>query len=207
MLTFKERRKTILFCSHAMFLVNQLCDRALWFERGRIREAGKTMHITAAYESYNREKAGQAAESSSEPEPSVSAPLAVRSIRLNGTTEPLQINSGDDLLVEIEYECFTELEFFLAVGIRRNDQLICHAVNMARDIDRPLRGPGTGRVGLHYPSLPFLHGDFAVVVSVVDPSGLQCFCQAVSAEFTVLPPDQWESEIGLLKLEYEWLPG
>ncbi len=205
MLEFKEKRKTILFCSHAMFLVNQLCDRALWFERGRIREEGKTTHITAAYESWNREKAGvAAAPAAAAVPPPGNEPVAVQAIKLNGSKEKLTLNSGDDLLVEIEYESFADLEFFITAGIRRNDQLICHAVNMARDVERPLRGPGSGRVSLRYRALPFLHGDFAVVVSVVDVSGLQCFCQQASAEFTILPADRWEHEIGLLKLDYEW---
>lgn len=207
MLDFKKRKKTILFCSHAMFLVEQLCDRALWFDQGKIKEAGKTTHVTAAYENYSREK-HEAGVESVDVAPEDSGTLAiVRSVLLNGSTENIALRPGDGLRIEIEYETFADLEFFIAAGIRRNDDVICHAVNMAREIERPLVGKGIGRVVLQYRSLPFLHGDFSVVVSIVDTSGLQCFYQKESGVFSILPPDRWENEIGLLKIDHNWLLG
>jgi len=207
MLDFKKRKKTILFCSHAMFLVQQLCDRALWFDQGKIKEAGKTTHVTAAYENYSREK-HEAGVDGIDVAPEDSGTLAiVRSVLLNGSTENISLRPGDGLRIEIEYETFADLEFFIAAGIRRNDDVICHAVNMAREIEQPLVGKGIGRVVLQYRSLPFLHGVFSVVVNIVDTSGLQCFYQKESEVFSVLPSDEWENEIGLLKIDHSWLLG
>lgn len=206
MLDFKKRNKTILFCSHATFLVDQLCDRALWFDHGKIREMGKTTHVTAAYENYNRGKT-EASEGSVPVVPATTAalPVVVKSVLLNGSMENITLCQGEGLRVEVEYECFADLGFFIAVGIRRNDNVICHAVNMAKEIDQPLGGKGVGKVVLQYCSLPFFHGDFSVVVSILDTSGLQCFHQKESSVFSILPPDGWEHEIGLLKLDHEWL--
>jgi len=207
MLDFKKRKKTILFCSHAMFLVQQLCDRALWFDQGKIKEAGKTTHVTAAYENYSREK-HEAGADGIDVAPVNSDTLAiVRSVLLNGLSENISLRPGDGLRIEIEYETFADLEFFIAAGIRRNDGVICHAVNMAREIEQPLVDKGIGRVVLQYRSLPFLHGDFSVVVNIVDTSGLQCFYQKESEVFSVLPSDKWENEIGLLKIDHNWLLG
>ncbi|MBF0413649.1 MAG: ABC transporter ATP-binding protein [Desulfamplus sp.] len=206
MVEFKNSNKTILFCSHAMFTVNQLCDRVLWFDKGRIREAGRTTHITANYDNYNREKSNLVNQDKNfllELEQNA-IPVMVKSIRLNGSADAIKITQDGSLDVEIEYENIEGKPFFIAAGIRRNDDLICHAANMAKKISTPLRGKGCGKVTLQYKNMPFLHGQFYVVVCMMDDSGLQCFHKKESSAFSVLPEDKWENEIGLLKLDHEW---
>ena len=49
-MALRERGTTLLFCSHALYQVQQLCERALWLEEGRIRAAGPADEITRAYQ-------------------------------------------------------------------------------------------------------------------------------------------------------------
>lgn len=46
----RERGAAILFCSHSMYHIQALCDRALWLEGGRVRMYDKAALVTAAYE-------------------------------------------------------------------------------------------------------------------------------------------------------------
>jgi ABC-type polysaccharide/polyol phosphate transport system ATPase subunit len=46
---FKNRGKTILFVSHALPQVSQLCDRALWLEQGRVLFEGAADEVVQAY--------------------------------------------------------------------------------------------------------------------------------------------------------------
>jgi len=221
MLAFKNSNKTILFCSHAMFTINQLCDRVLWLDKGKVREEGSSTRVTAHYEDYAREKSnpgkaheedasinGENGSSDGEDKTTVDSdnaiPVIVKSIRLNGSLDPIELDHGDELVVEIEYESMEEIPFFIAAGIRRNDDLICHAANMKKKINKPLLGKGTGMVTLRYEKIPFLHGMFSVVAFMMDDSGLQCFHKKESASFSVLPMDKWDNEIGLLAMDHEW---
>jgi len=45
----KEQGKTILFVSHDTGSVNNLCDRAIWIQDGRLRMEGKPDAVTASY--------------------------------------------------------------------------------------------------------------------------------------------------------------
>ena len=110
----------------------------------------------------------------------------------------------EDLIVAFEYESFDSKPFWIAAGIRRNDDLICHAVTMARDVGRPLRGKGIGRVLLRYPSLRLLHGEYSVVGMVLDESGIVFFHRKESPTFAIVPPMEWQQEMGLVDLEHEW---
>lgn len=47
--SMKEQGKTILFVSHDTASVNNLCDRAIWINGGRLRMEGNPEDVTAAY--------------------------------------------------------------------------------------------------------------------------------------------------------------
>ena len=53
---FRENGCTILFCSHSLYHVRQLCDVALWLHGGKQRSWGPTERVLAAYETHVREQ-------------------------------------------------------------------------------------------------------------------------------------------------------
>lgn len=48
----RDRGKTILFCSHSLFQVESLCNRAIWLDRGRMMAEGEVKSVVAAYQSF-----------------------------------------------------------------------------------------------------------------------------------------------------------
>lgn len=53
---FRKQKKTMIFCSHSMYHVQELCDTAIWLEKGRIREIGESHHVVAMYEDHCNSK-------------------------------------------------------------------------------------------------------------------------------------------------------
>ena len=51
---FRNRGCTILFCSHSLYHVQQLCDTSLWLKGGRVQAYGPTPEVLAGYESHVR---------------------------------------------------------------------------------------------------------------------------------------------------------
>jgi ABC-type polysaccharide/polyol phosphate transport system ATPase subunit len=47
---FRQQQKTMVFCSHSMFHVQELCDTAIWLEKGKIREIGDSESVVGHYE-------------------------------------------------------------------------------------------------------------------------------------------------------------
>ncbi len=199
--SFRGQRKTIIFCSHAMYLVNILCKRAIWLSEGKIKDQGISTQVTAAYENYSREKTTTMPREEMEPPES---PLYIRSISLNGHTSPISLPYQEDLHVLLEFESLEDVPFWVAMGIKRNDELICHAVSMSRQFTRPISRRGKGRVLLTYRSLPLLYGEYKIVASLLDKSGVHCYHTKESPSFSIIPPDEWTNEMGLLSLDYEW---
>lgn len=53
---FRERGKTLLCVSHSPATLEQLCDRALWLERGQLVMQGEIREVLEAYQSGARQK-------------------------------------------------------------------------------------------------------------------------------------------------------
>ncbi len=53
---FRAQRKTMAFCSHSMFHVQELCDIAIWLDQGKIREIGDSDKVVGHYEHFCNSK-------------------------------------------------------------------------------------------------------------------------------------------------------
>jgi len=53
---FRQQNKTMAFCSHSMFHVQELCDIAIWIDRGEIKEMGDSHKVVGDYENFCNNK-------------------------------------------------------------------------------------------------------------------------------------------------------
>ena len=53
---FREQQKTMVFCSHSMFHVQELCDVAIWLDHGKIQEIGDSDKVVGLYEAFCNNK-------------------------------------------------------------------------------------------------------------------------------------------------------
>ena len=51
---FRASGCTVLFCSHSLYHVRQLCDQVLWLDHGQMRGLGDTETVLAGYETHVR---------------------------------------------------------------------------------------------------------------------------------------------------------
>ena len=52
--SFRNNGCTILFCSHSLYHVRQLCDQVLWLDRGQMKAIGPMDEVITAYETHVR---------------------------------------------------------------------------------------------------------------------------------------------------------
>ena len=53
---FIGENKTMVFCSHSMFHVQELCDKTIWLDKGQIREIGDSDKVVGHYEDFCNSK-------------------------------------------------------------------------------------------------------------------------------------------------------
>ncbi len=213
---FRERGKTVLFCSHNLYQVRSLCQRAIWIDKGTVRDIGETERVVTAYESHERAKergrAGSAGDADAAQAPlslaqrSSLAParLADVSIETPDGINPATVATFQSFRVVFEVDCDDPAtRFHVGFAITRNDRenVFGSATHFERP-DAPISGVGRHRIAVRIPDLPLLSGDFLLSVYILDDTGLQVLDMAEGIRpFRVL---QGRREFGFMYMPHHW---
>ena len=192
MLGFKERGKTILFCTHSLYHVTHLCEKALWLHQGRIRMLGPARRVAKAYEDWVRasEKGGTGLLD----EERGGARLEIR--LFSGGAERDSFSTGEPFEARISFEAPGPCH--AAFGIKRNDELQVFVTSTQADGLDPL--PPKGEVAVRVPELPLLAGRYTAVAAVLDKTGCVVL-ERRGAEFDV---EKDGIDLGVVKIPHSW---
>lgn len=204
---FRKAGKTIMFCSHSMYLVRMICDQAVWLHEGRVARQGETVAVVEAYENYLREREAQASPAPGEVvavEPASSLFPWVSRIRVsrNGDDATADLfTMGDDLAITVWYQVPTPpTPVHVGVVITRNDAVQCFGTATHFSGVDPV--PVSGKVCLLIPSVKLLSGEYDVSAYLLDQSGLHTYDQRLrEVKFTVTEAVQ---HLGLCYLDHSW---
>ncbi len=217
-LALREQGATVLFCSHNLYQVRSLCQRAAWIHGGKIAALGNTEDVVTAYEAHERRRyahlrAQELPDTHSEETPATAAQAVgtalVKIVRLTTETadglNPAQIDSFQDLTVEIELESYTDAQFHVGFSLVRPDKdNVFGTSTQFQPNATPLRGQGSHRLRVRFPRLALLSGEYLWNVYTLDDTGLQVLDMAELVQpFTVL--NAKHREFGLVWLDHEWL--
>jgi lipopolysaccharide transport system ATP-binding protein len=212
--TFRKNGCTILFCSHSLYHVRQLCDVALWIDKGCVRSLGPTENVLAAYETHVRdlnaadrestgiEQVATPAAPSAPTAPSVLAHLVSVEIAGLGEGNPPLLESKD-LAVTVTACTAHGEQPHLAVMIERSDKVCVTAVGTHVDGVAPTRiDDGLWRATVTFPDLPVYSGEYVITAFLFDTTGTLVYEQwSDCARFMVIFPTL---EIGVVRLPHRW---
>ncbi len=214
---FLEQGKSMLFCSHSMYHVRKLCQKAVWLEHGRVRAAGEAAEIANSYEDFIREREARAQQlTEAERAAARSAPLAadggeesaassrLRTVRVCASTgdEASVFHMGDTIRIHVEAETGDGLAPVIAIGMIRNDKTAIYGI--FSDIDRVTpRHVGNRLFAITYEmlDLSLLPGSYTFRIHVLDPPGLRMF-DTIEKDFLVRGDSR---ELGICRMPHRWI--
>ena len=218
---FRESGCTILFCSHSMYHVRQLCSQVLWLDHGKVSALGDTDAVLAQYEAHVR---GQRDD---DPHPSVTVvslskdnalPLpADRKAALSAATvhnllpgvqpEENGCLTTPDLTITVQATTSSDEAPSIAVMIEQYKGTGVTSVSTHADGVTPTRvhsegGQCTWQATLTFTQLPLHSGSYVLSFYLFDTQGLVVF-------------DEWKDHIvfdwsspslmpGLVRLPHAW---
>ncbi len=209
---FRENGCTILFCSHSLYHVRQLCNLAIWIDKGAMRAFGATETVLAGYETHVRNlNAAVHEHPSSGPETPVPRQVGksediarLVSVQVAGLDEgaPPLLESKDLSVTVTGYVPGRE-QPNLAVMLERADKVCVTAVGTHADGVQPVPlGEGLWRATVTFPDVPLYSGEYMVSAFLFDNTGTLVYeqwldCQRFMVVFQTL-------EIGLVRLPHIW---
>ncbi len=207
---FQKRGGTLLFCSHALYYIALLCERAIWLKQGIVAAAGPALTVVRAYEEFLQEKERRRAPETERPAESAALTNGRRPARFtevlvhDGSGYPrAEFAAGETVAVDLAFE--TEdpgLAFQLRVGADREDGLQAFAVDTREEPWAPLTGRRRYRVRLVFPELPIVQGEFRLYAFLGDESALHLHdLKVLKPGFRFVAPDY---AVGLLRPRHVW---
>lgn len=209
-MAFRDQGRTILFCSHNLYQVRSLCNRAAWIHQGRVMAIGESEEVVTAYESYEREKAAQLGDRSGElafrPSTLSVAPVRVREVTLSSedSQSAAILDTFQPISVTVKVECLQAgVPFHVGISIvRSGKENIFGSSTHFDSASPPLTADGSRVVKMHLPKLNLLSGQYSLSIYLLDDSGLQVYDMAESVcPFVVHSSCR---EFGVTYIPYHW---
>ncbi len=214
---FLAEGKSLLLVSHSLDLVERLCDRVLWLERGVQRLLGEPRRVIDAYRQAvaDEEERGhrqavqerneeQQAEEEGETLRWGSGEAEILSVRLLGSDgeETYHHHCGDPLQVEINARAHRPLEdFVFGVAVSTPRGIECWGTNTDLDGFQPSKFEGDARVVINLPNLRLGPGEYLIDIAVHARDGAPYDYRRKALAFTVTAVDRG---LGLYFPEHRW---
>jgi lipopolysaccharide transport system ATP-binding protein len=199
---FLERGNTLLMVSHSMFLVQKLCQRAIWLHDGRTRELGDVFPVTQSYLAWHEEK--NAAERRHRRSlKGTSGHYRVLSFALRGRASDgsTVLEQGEGLDVELVLNSPDGRAPVALVGVMRADGTPVYGVASDFDGVAPERlDADRYRYRIRFDRLPLLPGTYSVRGHAMDPEGMRLF-DTTEIRFSVSGNSR---EMGIVHLPHRW---
>ena len=213
---FKEQNKTLIFCSHSMFHVQELCEMAIWLDKGQIKEIGDSEQVVGHYEDfcnskkvYNTISENSLAEeeASDQKKDELKVPdckISSLHVRSMDGREVTSLKSLEDYVLEMKIEVLKDqIEGNFGFAFMKSAEEPV-ASFLTTDIDQIEKGPFSKgdkfTVSLTVKSLPMRVGDFYILGGLADKSGLLWY----ERKFSKLLHIDANKGVGPIIMNSEW---
>ena len=207
MMGFRKADKTIIICSHSMYLVNELCSRAIWLKNGRVQRNDNAPSVVSAYLAY-LEGDGEGAGCTGAHRPSgADSPMPdilIENVRLlNENKEPVgDIHQFQAVIVQVKTKRNgPPIRGHLAVGFGFTDGAQVFETTTKMSGMDPILFSGEQTVELIIPSIPILGGNYVVRARVGDEYALRTIHQMSLDPFVI---QSEHPEIGMVWIPHSW---
>lgn len=188
MVAFVENGGTLLFCSHALYLVSAFCERSIWLRNGEVAAIGATRDVIRDYERFLVAKQKSAGAAAERQPPAAARPAAGEHTGLEGPARIVSIRQLDgagetpvyepwaQFRVEVVFETADPgFKFHVGALILGEDDTILSALGSRICGTAPLSGRERYRVVMEVPNLNYQKGLFHLSVLLLDEHALHVF--------------------------------
>ncbi|HLF30552.1 MAG TPA: ABC transporter ATP-binding protein [Xanthomonadales bacterium] len=216
--SFLHRGNTLLMVSHSMYLVQKLCQRALWLHEGRARQQGEVFEVTQSYLAWHelrsaKEKLGREAQPGNggmyridsftlhgQGSTGVAQPVIDTSGEAGGKVE-VRLGMGEDIGADMVLYSPDGRPPVALFGIGRADGTPVYGVDSDFDRAGPLQiDPHRFRYRIRFNAPALLPGSYSVRGHAMDPEGLR-LCDTTERRLRVMGDSR---EWGFVRLPHDW---
>ncbi len=195
---FKQKKVTIIFCSHSTYQISILCDKVIWLKSGKIEMVGDPEKVIPAYEFYQLEKDRKNIEQSDSINFTKERPAIIREFQLLNN---LPLKRGDNIKFRMLIECIDDLiPYNVTLSIKMDNGRGVYVTGTHLS-NKPTISGKKREIIITYPNAPIMGGYYYAVARVFDDKGLMIYHEKPMPPFEVLKESK---ELGICYLENYW---
>ncbi len=203
---FQQEGKTILFCSHALYLVSSICRRTLWLDRGSVMRWGPTLDVVHQYESFLLQQDREHPATETEVRERAATPVRISDITVcdaKGSARD-RFQRGEDITVKLWIHSEVASQpIHVIVGVHRAaDDLQCFAVGTHADGVPPLSGHQDYELSVHLREVPLNRGEYTIIAFAGDENALALFDRRDVAPAFSISADRYD--VGVMTVKHRW---
>ena len=220
---------TIVIVSHSLGQIEQICDKSIWIDQGRIRMEGRPMDVHPFYLEYMGAK-NKTLDAAPEPEapagsteePGEAAPesdnsdstdsmrwgsreIEIKTVKLQNSedTESSTFKTGEKVKISISYRCKTQeiRTSVIGLGIFRLDGVQCYGSNTLIDRIGSSTLNEQGTVTIDIPKMDLLPGAYSLDIAFHKEDGFSYDYWRGCVQFQVYSDRQ---DVGVARLDHSW---
>ncbi len=214
---FKESGKTILFCSHALYQVEAICDRVIWLDNGQVKQDGNPAEVISVYNEFIVSGGEQVKKSqpalaevstniTSKAVESGTARITEITVTVDGVLAPVldAVSLQSELCITMAYASDLQLPTptFGLLITGTDGRVISSAgtrhdgLNIQRHVD------GEAKMRVMFTHLPLLKGEYWIDVYLLCENAIHVYDSALAV--ATLKVKQKGLEQGIVSLPRQW---
>jgi lipopolysaccharide transport system ATP-binding protein len=203
---FRARGGTLLLCSHSMYHIQSLCQKAIWIHAGKMRMSGDAFAVTQAYLAHHEARNRRESEPRL-PQPAGAAPYPLLEAIWTEDqcgVESTQFNMGEDILLCGIFSSPDDAPTVVMAGITRMDGTPVFGT-FSNDAGFGANRLAAQRFGFCFVlrANNLLPGMYHLRAHTLDEHGLRLF----DTHELVVTIRGKTRDHGMVRLEHEWRPG
>ncbi len=199
---FLTQGGTLLLVSHSMYVVQKLCQKALWVHDGRVEQYGDVFPVTQAYLAWHEKRSAEEKEKRIQATGDGSYYRIEQFILAEGQGDDLpELPMGVTLNIELQIYSPDDRPPVAVVGIVRADGTPVYGVVSDNEDISPVKlSDHYYRFRLRFTDISLLPGSYNLSGHSMDPEGVRIFDNQQIA-FNITGKTK---EVGYVRLPHEW---
>ena len=196
---------TLVFCSHNLYQVREMCRQAVWLERGRVRMLGDAQVVVDAYQDDVRGRMKSTPHPNLPPQGGKGQEGNPQLISVTLNHDSFQTHAPFSVTLHASRGDRPLSDIHAGIVIRRNDNIQCYGISTLHDgVAMQPVGDGVIATKFTIDRLPLLSGEYCLEVWLIDSSGVHVYdARERCCHFRVQQAGQQQG-IGMVWLPHRW---